>query len=243
VTSKLDQSTPNASLAERVYTELLQAINDGRCRPGDRILEADVAQWLQVSRTPVREALRRLQSEDVLAHGTQGLVVVEIEDHELLELYDFRESLEVTAAAWAARNATAADNTRLAQLLKKEAALGSGTQMRLPEINRAFHRALAGAAHNRFLSKTLNSLQDAFLRLPSSTFSLPGRPALALEEHHAIVDAIARKDAAGAARAARQHIRRSRRDRLQLNRLIKPVGDRPAVARIAARDANAVRSN
>lgn len=216
------------SLAQRVYDELLQAINDGRCLPGDRVLEADVAEWLDVSRTPVREALRRLQSEDVLVKGTQGLVVVELGEDELVELYDLRETLEATAADLAARHATAADRRLLARVLKAEANCSDDAPAEHAAINRDFHRALAQAAHNRFLYKTLNSLQDAFLRLRSSTLSLPGRGKLALEEHRAIVRAIDRGDSAAAANAARQHIQRSRRDRLHLNKIVRPIGNRPA---------------
>lgn len=212
--------------------ELLQALNDGRCRPGDRILEADVAKWLKVSRTPVREALRRLESEDVLAKGTQGLVVVEIGEDEIQDLYELRETLEAAAARLAAARATPADRQLLARLLKQEAECDHEAARHLARINRDFHRALAQAAHNGFLLKTLNSLQDAFLRLRSTTFSLPGRPKLALEEHRAIVRAIERRDAGAAARAAKRHIAQTRRFRVQLNKLVAP---RPRSAPVPAR--------
>lgn len=215
------------SLAEGVYRELLQAINDGRFRPGDRVMETAVADWLDVSRTPVREALRRLESEDVLVKGNQGLVVVDIAESELLELYDLRETLEGMAAELAARNATDADRKLLARLIADEARCSPGDAAGQATINREFHRALASAAHNRFLCKMLNGLQDAFLRLRSTIFSLPDRPPLALDEHRAIVRAITDGDAVAAARAARHHIRQSRRSRLRLHRLDERQGLRP----------------
>jgi len=212
-----EAANPTPSRADDVYAKLLQAINDGRFRPGDRVLETEVAAWLMVSRTPVREALRRLESEDVLARGTQGLTVAAMVEEELVELYDLREVLEATAAEFAACNATPADVRELQRILELEARVADGDLARMAAVNRNFHVALAAAAHNRYLQKTLNAMQDAFLRLPSTTFSMRGRPILALAEHRRIVAAIAAGDAGAAARHARAHIRASRRTRLRLN--------------------------
>ena len=212
--------TNTASHAETVYAQLLQAINSGIYKPGDRIREEAVAEGLGVSRTPVREALRRLQSEDVLAKSTQGLTVLEMGEDLVLELYALRETLEVMASQLAARHATHADLRRLSAVLRQEAACKDADSIGLAAINRDFHVALAEAAHNRFLLKALRNLQDAYLRLPLTTLSLLGRPQIALEEHRAIVDAIARRDVAGAAKAAKRHSGEARRLRLRLNKLV-----------------------
>lgn len=208
------------SRAEAVYAQLLLAINSGHFTPGDRIREEAVAEWLRVSRTPVREALRRLQSEDVLAKSTQGLTVVQMSEAVVLELYDLRETLEVMASQLAARQATPANIRRLYKVLRQEAACKEGDSIGQAAINRDFHVALAEAAHNRFLLKALRSLQDAYLRLPLTTLSLLGRPRIALQEHRAIVDAIARRDAAAAGKAAKRHTGEARRLRLRLNKLV-----------------------
>jgi len=213
------------SRADSVYAKLLQAINDGRFRAGDRVLEAEIAEWLMVSRTPVREALRRLESEDVLARGTQGLTVVEMTEEETLELYDLREVLEGAAAEFAVRNATSQDLLALQRALEHEEHCADENAHRLAAVNRDFHVALVTAAHNRHLSKTLNTMQDVFLRLPSTTFSMPGRPAKALAEHRRIVEAIERRDAPAAARAARAHIRQSRSVRLLLNSQVQQASE------------------
>ena len=217
---RVGAATNTVSRAEAVYTQLLHAINSGHFKPGDRIREEAVAKSLRVSRTPVREALRRLQSEDVLAKSTQGLTVVEVSEDEVLELYSLRETLEMAAAQLAARHATPVNLRRLTGVLRKEAACREGDAMGLAAVNRNFHVALAEAAHNRFLLKTLHSLQDAFLRLPLTTLSMLGRPRIALGEHRAIVDAIARRDVTGAGKAARRHIAEARRLRLRLNKLV-----------------------
>lgn len=208
------------SRADAVYSQLLLAINSGHFKPGDRIREEAVADWLQVSRTPVREALRRLQSESVLAKSSQGLTVVEMDEDQVLQLYSLRETLEVMAAQLAARQATATDLKMLTGLLRKEAVCREDDAAGQAAINRDFHVALAAAAHNDFLQRTLNSLQDAFLRLPRTTLSIPARPRAALAEHQAIVDAIGRHDAPAAGRAARRHIQAARKLRMRLNQLV-----------------------
>jgi len=218
-----EAANPIPSRADDVYARLLQAINDGRFRPGDRVLETEIADWLMVSRTPVREALRRLESEDVLARATQGLTVAEMGEDELFELYDLREALEATAAEFAAHHATAGDLRELQRVLELEAHVPQHDNLSMAAVNRTFHITLAAASHNRYLSKTLNAMQDAFLRLPSTTFSMGGRPGKALEEHSKIVEAIAARDPAAAARHARAHIRASRRTRIRLNEQVRKL--------------------
>ena len=144
---------------------------------------------------------------------------MDIGEEELIELYDLRENLEEMAAGLAARNASAADRKRLRRVLANEEACDPHDAATLASINREFHRVLAAAAHNRYLVKTLNGLQDVFLRLRSTVFAMPGRPRSALEEHRAIVVAIERRDPGAAARAARSHIRASRRSRVRLQRV------------------------
>jgi DNA-binding GntR family transcriptional regulator len=214
----LEEST--RSRADEVYAQLLWAINDGRFRGGDRVLETEIAEWLKVSRTPVREALRRLESEAVLARGTQGLTVVAMTEAELMELYDLREALEGTAAEFAACNALPSDLRRLRRTLQQQARCADHESGKLAAINREFHLALNASAHNRYLEKMLNNMQDIFLRLRSTTFSMPGRPQQALAEHTRITDAIERGDGRTAAKAAREHIRASRQARMKLNRRV-----------------------
>jgi len=223
--SRAEVADISPSRADSVYARLLQAINDRHFRAGDRVLEVEVADWLMVSRTPVREALRRLESENVLARGTQGLTVVAMTEEETLELYDLREVLEGAAAEFAVHNASPTDLQALQHALERESRCPDDDPHLLAAINRDFHIALATAAHNRHLSKTLNTMQDVFLRLPSTTFSMPGRPAKALAEHNRIVEAIVRRDVAAATRHARAHIRQSRGTRLQLNQKVQQANE------------------
>jgi len=200
----------------RVYESLRESIRSGRLPPGERLRETDIAERLGVSRTPVREALRRLQSDGLVTFAPwRGMTVAALDLGQLEELYDMREVLESAAARFAATNATDADVAGLRSLLDEQAAAGSDAGA-LERINRAFHDAIYRAAHNRYLLGALSSLADSLGLLKNTTFSLAGRPESGLVEHRRIVDAIAARDPAVAEDAARRHIARARDLRLHL---------------------------
>src|SRR5437660_4459837 len=105
------------SRAEFVYESLRDAISDGRIAGGERVREEEVARNLGVSRTPVREALQRLQQRGLLVLGAgRGLVVAQLSQQQVIELYAMREILEGSAARFAARHATPAEIAILYQL-------------------------------------------------------------------------------------------------------------------------------
>src|SRR5690606_14473520 len=96
-----------ASRSAHAYRKLREALASGALKPGQRVMEVEVAEWLQMSRTPVRDALRRLESEGLLTHEPRtGLVVASISRQAMLELYVMREVLEGTAARLCARHAS-----------------------------------------------------------------------------------------------------------------------------------------
>lgn len=204
------------SLAEGVYTRLLDAINKGELRPGDALREVDLASRLGVSRTPIREALQRLESEEVLVKRDRSLIVPLVDEKQILELYAMREALEGAAAALAARSATEVEVEVLAQILSEESALQDNASDVHAAVNKSFHAAIYRAANNRYLLKSLNALQDAITRLNATTFAYPGRPKRAIREHRLIYRAIADRDPAAAEQVARQHIREALRYRMML---------------------------
>ncbi len=195
-------------LAERAYGTIREAIQDGRLSPGQRMPETDVSTWLKVSRTPVREALRRLQSEGMLQPAPGGgLSVVRHDLRAVGELYDVRESLEGTAAALAARGADATEIRVLHAMVESQRQLADDPQAHA-RLNIVFHQNIYHAAHNRFLLQNLQSLHDSVALLGRTTFASPGRIAEALAEHAAIVAAIAARDETSAEALARSHVRR-----------------------------------
>ncbi|WP_248312349.1 GntR family transcriptional regulator [Bosea sp. BK604] len=205
---------PAGSLAAQAYASLRGAIEAGELRPGMRLREEDLAVRMQMSRTPLREAVRRLEAEGFFARESRTLVVASLDHQAVSELYAMREVLEGTAAAFAARHASDSEIVALRDLLAIEADLLARPQ-ELARHNERFHSALYGAAHNRYLLKTLNALRDARALLGPSTLLDPVRAAQAHAEHEALVSAIEAHSPAAADEAARLHIRSARRERLR----------------------------
>ncbi len=206
----------NTSRAEFVYRALCDAIERGQFRQGERIREEEVAQSLGVSRTPVREALGRLQARGLLEMAPgRGLVVVELSKQRVSELYAMREVLEGTAARFAAQHASAAEVDALKRLVG-ELRRVLGDEQESARLNRLFHQAIYEAAHNAYLLHALNELRDAMALLPGTTYSAAGRTQSSCDEHDLMVSAIERRNAAAAEEAARQHIREAQRLRLEL---------------------------
>lgn len=201
---------------EFVYKALLEAIRAGRLLPGERIREEDVAQSLGVSRTPVREALQLLQARRLveLAPG-RGIIVMELNRQQVLELYAMREVLEGAAARFAAQHAVAPEIALMKQLLDEFTA-AEGDSLKLARLNNALHRTIYEAARNRYMHEALNNLEDALSLLRNTTFSLPERHASADREHRAIVAAIENRDSDAAEAESRRHIREAQRARLSM---------------------------
>src|SRR5437868_6797842 len=112
------------SRSDLVYQKLRDAIESGQLKPGQRVMEVEVAEWLDVSRTPVREALRKLEAAGMLAiEPRSGLVVSSISRQAMMELYVMREVLEGTAARLCARHASDLEVMELGELAKREGQL------------------------------------------------------------------------------------------------------------------------
>ena len=202
-------------LAEQAYRTIREAIQDGRLEPGQRVLELELSAWLGVSRTPVREALRRLQSDGVVVPAPGGgLAVAQHDLRAIAELYDMRESLEGTAAGLAARNAGPSELIVLQAMLAAGRALPDEPPVHARE-NKRFHEHIPRAAHNRFLLKHLQDLHDAVALLGRTTFAAPGRIAEAWAEHADIIAAIADRETEKAETLMRRHVRRGHALRLQ----------------------------
>jgi len=166
-----------------------------------------------VSRTPVRDALRRLQERGMLVVGAgRSLVVAELTKQQVLELYAMREILEGSAARFAAQHANEAEIDLLHRVLD-EFDKHQGDARMLVSLNRRFHRAICEAAHNRYLIATLDGMHDALALLHGNTFRVPNRRSKSDAEHRRIVLAIERRDADEAEKAARDHVRQAQRTR------------------------------
>jgi len=203
------------SRADFVYDSLRDAIWEGRFAHGERIREEEIAGVLGVSRTPVREALQRLQQRGLLVVGPgRGLVVAQLTKQQVFELYAMREILEGSAARFAARHANEAE-IEILYRIQRELAESSGEALALINLNRRFHQAIYEAAHNQYLLQTLDTLNDSMALLHSATFRVPSRRPQTDEEHRHIVEAIEKRDPEAAEKAAREHIRQAQRTRFE----------------------------
>jgi DNA-binding GntR family transcriptional regulator len=205
----------NLGRAEAVYEVLCAAIRQRRFHAGERIREEEIAEALGVSRTPVREALHRLESRGLIELVGRGFAVVQPDRRQTFELYAVREILEGSAARFAAQHASEPEISVLHRL-NQEFADALGEPERLATINRAFHQALNDAAHNRYLTQLLNELHDTLGLLPGTTLTAPGRAAAAHDDHARLIAAIERHDADEAEQIARDHIKKAQQLRLTL---------------------------
>jgi DNA-binding GntR family transcriptional regulator len=203
------------SRSELVYSRMREAIEQGTLKPGQRIMETEMADWLKVSRTPVRDAIRRLESEGMLAHEPRaGLVVTSLNRQAVLELYVMREVLEGTAARLCARHASDMELMQLDELVKREQEL-QGNADALVRHNQQFHEVIRRGAHNRYLARSLSAVNDSMWLLGRSQMLLPHRARNALEEHTELARAIERRDADAAENYARRHVRAAQAERLK----------------------------
>jgi DNA-binding GntR family transcriptional regulator len=205
-----------SSRNESVYQAIRSAIERGDMQPGKRVMELEIAEWLSVSRTPVREALRRLETEGMLEIKPRiGLVVASLDRQAVMELYAMRELLEVTAAGLCAVHATELECIELEELVRREQRF-QGNADELVRHNRRFHDAIHRGAHNRYLTKSLNAVNDSMWLLGPSQMRLPHRAKAALGEHAALFGAIQKRDAKAAEAAARNHVQAAKRERMKL---------------------------
>ena len=197
------------------YTLILEAIDRGDIKPGARLVETELAERLGVSRTPVREALQRLEAQDVVAREGRSLRVATLDHDQLGELYEVRGVVEGLAARLAARHAAPEEIEVLQQMVEADRALiGNPTALSL--ANRTFHRQLHRASHNRYLSQMLQGMRRTMALMSSTTLGTVERGTEALDEHARIVDAIAARDERAAQEAAEVHISNAYRTRLLL---------------------------
>ncbi len=208
--------TASRSSASGAYDLLLTEIENGRLPPGTRLREAELAQRFDISRTPVREALKRLELQGLVQHEPHhGAVVAALSYGQVAEMYLLREVLEGTAARLAAQHATAVEIGVLQRMVEGDQDL-TADPARLAQTNRQFHHQVRDMARNRYLNTALETLRLSLALLAGTTLGAPGRAARSIEEHAAIVAGIAGRDPDAAEAAARAHILNAFRTKIEL---------------------------
>jgi DNA-binding GntR family transcriptional regulator len=202
---RIDRS--HSRLAAEVYQRLVDALVQGTVNPGDRLIQDRLAEELDVSRTPVRDALLRLKEEGVVEpSGRRGYVVRSLSEDDLRDLYGARDAVEGHAAAIVAELGGEAI-ARLREALAQATARKLRSSRESFEANRAFHRAIVETAGNAYLlsffdgiwGRAISALayHDFYVHSPHEEF---------VAEHEALIDALAAGDPAAARQAMVEHI-------------------------------------
>ena len=205
-------------MAGSTYDILRGEIVSGARAPGSRLVETTLADQYGVSRTPIREALLKLQQDGLLERDGRGLVVRKQSPEEILEIYEMRILLESFAARSAASRRTELDLMRLARAHDEMVRLTGSETNACAAANREFHRRLWTATHNGTLIDLLERINDQLHRYPQTTLSFPGRWEQVLADHEVLLEVIRKNNAEEAAEIASRHMVDARNIRLQMYR-------------------------
>lgn len=219
---KLDSYQP---LREVVCESLRDAIRKGILKPGQRIMEIKLAEELGVSRTPVREAIRKLELEGyVVMMPRRGTYVADMSIRDINEIFEIRTALESLSNGLAAEHITEDELEHLQRLLVviggyiKEYEDGPDREAAMDKIVKTdieFHDLLYHAARNNRLVGIISNLRDQLTRFRTLSMSYPGRLEATLDEHREIVEAIANGDGRAARKAAEHHMENSEKTLLK----------------------------
>ncbi len=203
-------------MARSVYEELRENIVNGRYEAGAPLVETALATEFSVSRTPIREALRRLEQDGLVERGSRGMHVRSRSPEEILEIYEVRITLEVAAARAAAERRTALDLARLEQIHQAMLTASTDDSERLATTNRRFHEIVWSMSHNATLIDLLDRLHAHLIRYRETTLTFADRWQTVLDEHAELIEAIKEGDGDKAAAIAESHMVGARNVRLAM---------------------------
>ncbi len=201
------------SYAEIAHEKIILLIKEGILKPGQRVMETDIAKRTNLSRTPVREALKKLEAEEIIIHQAKiGAVIKKFNHQDVIELYEVRIMLEKMAAKLAAQHATMSE----IDLLKKynNKIVDAEEQEKAASYNSQFHQIIIQSTRNRYLQKAWEQLTKSIILLGPTTLYSETRYQEAYYQHHDIIKAIENKDAEHAMVMAEDHMNRSLEIRL-----------------------------
>jgi DNA-binding GntR family transcriptional regulator len=198
------------------YKLIVEAIDRGVYKPGDRLVESELADRFNVSRTPIREALQRLETQSMLARDGRSLIVASLDHNQLAELYEVRAELEGLAAQLAAQHATPEEIHVLYDMIASDRSLVDDPD-KLARANRRFHNQIHLASRNRYLIGQLEMVHRSMALLTSTSLAVDGRGEMALNEHEEIVKAIAGRDGQAANKALKIHLSFAFETRLKID--------------------------
>lgn len=220
---KLDNYKP---LRELVFESLREAIITAQLKPGERMMEIQLAEEMGVSRTPVREAIRKLELEGlVVMVPRKGAYVAGLSLKDIADVFEIRRALEGLAAELAADRITEDELEKLERYLVIIAEeIEGGDIEKVVETDTQFHTLLYEASRNSRLSQTISNLREQIQRFRTTSLSYPGRMKEALEEHRKIVEAISVRDGEAARLIAMEHIENAENSMMSMIQQDKKYG-------------------
>ncbi|BCR02962.1 GntR family transcriptional regulator [Desulfuromonas versatilis] len=188
------------TLREKILETIREAILKGALKPGEKVAEPELAERFGISRTPIREAFRQLESEGYLSViPRKGAVVASLSERDVEEFYAIKSILEGYAARIAAERLSERDLERLETINNNlEKLARDGDVKNFFRVHNEFHELFIRAAGNDKLLELINQLVLKFNRLRMASLSLPGRMEISVREHHKIIEAFRAQDGARA---------------------------------------------
>lgn len=204
----------NISIADQIFEQLERDILSGKYPRSTVLSELGLSKELGVSRTPVREAIRRLEQEDILEECGKGMIVVGITPEDMQDMFEIRLAIEGEAARRAAVNISDEQLGRMREILdlqrfysEKE---GENSSDQIKNMDSQFHEILYLASDSRPYIRTLLPLHKRMMKMRKASVSKHSRAMRSLEEHEAIYEALLRHDADAAEKAVLTHSRNAR---------------------------------
>jgi len=205
-------------LREIVFETLREAIINATLKPGERLMEIQMAEEMGVSRTPVREAIRKLELEGfVVMIPRKGAYVAGISMKDIADVFEIRTAMEGLAAGLAAERITEEEMESLERILVKIGEYVQNNDLeKLIEADTEFHEILFKASRNERLVQIVSNLREQIQRFRTASLSTPGRMKYALEEHKKIVEAVSERNVELAQALAREHIENAENSMLEV---------------------------
>lgn len=205
---------PKGNLADLAYEEIKDAIVHGKMRPGDYLGEGALAQALEMSRTPVREALKRLASENLVEITPKGAFVKEVSPQDIEEIYELREVLECLAVQTAVRNITQEEMDQLesrGRSLKEELKAGGPVDWRaVSKWDNDLHALIISKCTNSYLKQFMGILNRHILRYQLLAAQALSDPENTIRQHLEMIALIRQGDPERLTTVLRAHIREAR---------------------------------
>ncbi len=205
------------SIADQIFEQLERDILSGKYPRGELLTELRLSEELGVSRTPIREAIRRLEQENILEEAGRGVTVVGISKQDMLDMYEIRIRIEGLAAEWAAARIGDEELNQIRETLELQryyTEKGGSHSDQIKNLDSQFHELVYRACGSRALTDTLIGLHKKMTKFRMASVSKQSRALQSVEEHEAILAALSAHDAEAAGEAMTAHVVNAR-DRMR----------------------------